>query len=102
MIDQDGIVIKGVAADGRHFRPADWAERLAGRLSRFVHRKMVYSPLLKPCVFEGVRALYLSPRLLDDSPALFWDLIHFAQVNQLQVHNPTTINLEDFGSASDP
>lgn len=97
MFDQEGIFIKGItAATGSSFRPANWAERLAGRLCRFVHRKMVYSPLLKPCVIEGVRALYLAPQLLEQQPSLFWDLIHFAQINDLQVENSTKINLDEF------
>lgn len=102
MLDEKGIVIKGITTTGEDFRPGDWADRLAGRLCRFIHRKMVYSPLLKPGIFDGVRGLYVSPQLLREQPSLFWDLIHFAQINKLQLQNDTDINLDDFGLGQRP
>jgi hypothetical protein len=99
MIESSHIIIKGLTQSGSDFRPADWAERLAGRLCRFVHRKMMYSPLLKPCVYEGVRALSIAPELAKEHPSLFWDLIHFAKINHLQVINDSAINLDDFMDA---
>lgn len=98
MLEHEGIIIKGITTSGEDFRPADWADRLAGRLCRFVHRKMVYSPLLKPCIINGIRGLYLAPQLAVEHPSLFWDLINFAHINKLQIFNQSTINLDSFGS----
>ncbi|MGC9237633.1 MAG: DUF3579 domain-containing protein [Thiomonas sp.] len=66
------IFIRGITADGRTFRPSDWAERLAGLMARFrpagLCRKeahLGYSPYCVPTVVEGVRCLVVSESLRD-------------------------------------
>jgi hypothetical protein len=93
MLTEDVIIIQGVTPDGQPFRPSDWAERLAGRLCTFVNRRMLYSPMLKPGVYEAYRCVYIDPQLMTKEPALFWDVIYFAQVNQLNLINKTNLSL---------
>src|SRR6266498_875930 len=48
------VVIWGVTAAGRAFRPSDWAERLAGLTSAFgFEHKLAYSPLVRPMTTRG-------------------------------------------------
>ena len=52
------LVIWGVTASGRAFRPSDWNERLAGLTSAFgQNQKLVYSPLVLPVSVRGVKAV---------------------------------------------
>jgi hypothetical protein len=86
------IFIRGITADGRIFRPSDWAERLAGLMARFrpvgLCRKeahLGYSPYCVPTVVEGVRCLVVSESLRDIEPMAFDFLLNFARDNQLDV-----------------
>ena len=86
------IFIRGITQDGRAFRPSDWAERLAGLMSRFrpagLCRKeahLGYSPYCVPTVVDGVRCLVVSESLRDIEPMAFDFLLNFARDNQLDV-----------------
>jgi hypothetical protein len=86
------IFIRGITADGRVFRPSDWAERLASLMARFrpagLCRKeahLGYSPYCLPTVIDGVRCLVVSESLRDIEPMAFDFLLHFARDNQLDV-----------------
>ncbi len=86
------LFIRGITADGRVFRPSDWAERLAGLMSRFrpagLCRKeahLGYSPYCLPTHIDGVRCLVVSEALRDIEPMAFDFLMHFARDNQLEV-----------------
>jgi hypothetical protein len=86
------IFIRGITADGRVFRPSDWAERLASLMARFrpagLCRKAAhlgYSPYCVPTVVDGVRCLVVSESLRDIEPMAFDFLLNFARDNRLDV-----------------
>ena len=80
------VVIWGVTAAGRPFRPSDWTDRIAGLTSAFGEdRKLIYSPLVLPVQVGGARAVIVGHELEAIEPRLFRFLISFAQDNELQV-----------------
>jgi hypothetical protein len=95
MLTTEGaIIIQGKLPDGESFRPSDWAERLAGRLCTFINRRMLYSPMLKPTIYEGYRCVFVDAQLMTKEPALFWEVMNFSKVNQLTIINNTSIKLD--------
>jgi hypothetical protein len=85
------IFIQGITKEGRTFRPSDWAERLAGVMSRFrpggaqPGSHIGYSPYCVPTVINGVKCVVVNEALRDIEP-LAWDFVlNFARDNQLQV-----------------
>lgn len=85
------LFIQGVTLDGKTFRPSDWAERLAGVMSRFrpggaqpgCH--LGYSPWCIPTNLNGIKCIVLHRDLRDHEP-MAWDFVlNFAKDNQLQV-----------------
>jgi hypothetical protein len=85
--------IQGRTADGRTFRPSDWAERLAGALSSFrpggasagPGAHIGYSPLCVPRVIDGVKCVIVSDALRGVEP-MAWDFVmNFARDNALRV-----------------
>ena len=80
------VVIWGITAAGKAFRPSDWTDRIAGLTSAFGEdRKLVYSPLVLPVMVGGTRAVIVGHELEAIEPRLFRFLISFAQDNELQV-----------------
>ena len=78
-------IIKGLTESGQKFRPSDWAERMCGNLCSFRNRRMVYSPLLRPAVIDGVKCVLISNQLSLEHPSLFKQLLDFAKTNKLEV-----------------
>lgn len=79
-------VVWGITAQGRHFRPGDWAERLAGLTSVFgIDQKLVYSPMVCPVSVRGSKCLVVSHELADLEPRLYQFLLNFARDNELTV-----------------
>ena len=87
------LFIQGVTADGKPFRPSDWAERLAGAMSCFrpegsgggISAFIGYSPYCVPRQINGIKCVIVSEKLRDLEPKA-WDFVmHFARDNQLQV-----------------
>ena len=85
--------IQGITADGRAFRPSDWAERLAGAMSSFrpgggaggIGSFIGYSPYCVPRVINGVKCVIVSEELKALEP-MAWDFVmHFARDNDLVV-----------------
>ena len=70
-------IILGVTESGRKFRPSDWAERMCGNLCTFRNRRIIYSPLLRPAIHEGVKSI--------QHPKLYKELLEFAKTNKLVV-----------------
>ncbi len=77
------FIIQGVNQEGRVFHPADWADRLAGRLSRIQLRRLRYSPYLYPTVHGGYRSLHVDGLLAQTHPEIYADLQRFSIENQL-------------------
>ncbi len=85
------VVIVGRTADGRAFRPSDWAERLAGVMSSFrpggaqPGSHLSYSPWCVPNTFEGAKCVVVQRDLRDLEP-MAWDFVlNFARDNGLQL-----------------
>ncbi len=79
-------IIKGITASGAKFRPSDWAERMCGNLCSFRNRRMIYSPLLRPAVIDGVKSVIVYHELAQQHPSLFQEILDFARRNQLDIH----------------
>lgn len=93
--------IVGLTADGKPFRPSDWAERLAGAMSSFgpdgeQSRRpspfICYSPYCVPQLYNGVRSVLVSQALEAVEPRAWEFVMAFARDNGLQVieHLPET------------
>jgi hypothetical protein len=87
------IFIQGITKDGRTFRPSDWAERLAGVMSRFRPEgvqegpgcELGYSPYCVPTIVNGVKCVVVSEAVRAVEP-MAWDFVmNFARDNELQV-----------------
>ena len=80
------IGIEGVTAQGKTFRPSDWAERMSGSLASFKNARIRYSPLLRPGVnSEGYQCILLDPKLKESSPSLYQSILDFAHANNLRI-----------------
>ena len=84
------IIIQGLTADGRTFRPSDWAERLAGVMSSFrtggasPGSHLSYSPWCVPTSIDGVKCVIVN-RELREHEVMAWDFVMgFAKDNGLQ------------------
>ena len=86
------IVIEGVTAQGKTFRPSDWAERMSGTMASFKNSRIHYSPLLQPSVnHEGYKCVLLDPKLKESSPQVYQAILDFAKANNLKIcGNPDT------------
>jgi hypothetical protein len=85
--------IQGITADGRAFRPSDWAERLAGAMASFrpggsaggIASFIGYSPYCVPQLHEGVKSVLVNEALRGIEP-MAWDFVmNFARDNGLKV-----------------
>ena len=82
------FIIQGVTADGRPFRPSDWAERLCGVMSAFGgDHRMQYSPFVHPVTASGVRCVVVDIRLEEVEPMAYRFLLAFAKDNALTVRD---------------
>jgi len=85
------FVILGVTADGKPFRPSDWAERLCGVMSAFGgDHRMQYSPYVHPVTSSGVRCVVVDTRLEAIEPMAYRFLVGFARDNELRVRDGRT------------
>ncbi len=79
------FVIQGLTAEGRPFRPSDWAERLCGIMAAFGgDHRMQYSPYVHPVTSDGVRCVVVDRRLEAIEPMAFRFLLGFARDNELR------------------
>ena len=79
------FVIQGVTADGKPFRPGDWAERLCGIMAAFGgDHRMQYSPYVHPVTAAGTRCVVVDRRLEDIEPMAYRFLLGFAKDNDLR------------------
>jgi len=85
------VFIQGVTADGKTFRPSDWAERLCGVMSQFRPGGAVpgshlnYSEWCLPTNLGDLKCVVVHRDLRDAEP-MAWDFVmNFAKDNGLQV-----------------
>lgn len=84
------IIIQGITANGRAFRPSDWADRLCGVLASFGgDEQLRYSPHVRPMVLDGVSCVRVDPGLAFIDPRAYRFLLDFATDNELTVLDPT-------------
>jgi len=99
------FLIEGIAADGKPFRPSDWAERLCGIMAAFGgDHRMQYSPYVHPVTAAGVRCVVVDTRLEQVEPMAFRFLIGFAKDNELRTRrgrNPERTMLAQVQRAGD-
>lgn len=79
------FIILGIDPNGKKFRPSDWAERMCGALSTFRNRRIYYSPLLRPAVIDGVKAVVVDRSLQERHPKIYQEILGFATKNSLTV-----------------
>lgn len=80
------IVIEGVTAEGKSFRPSDWAERMSGTMASFKNNRIYYSPLLQPSVNpDGYHCVLLDAKLKESSPQVYQAILDFANTNDLKI-----------------
>jgi len=92
-INDSTIIIEGQTKEGRKFRPSDWAERMSGVLSTFgKDHRIHYSSMLQPLSINGIKCIALDATLKDTNPALFNDLMSFAETNALNVISGTDVS----------
>lgn len=85
-------VIYGITAEGRKFRPSDWAERLAGAFADHGRgRQLAYNPHIKITNIDNIKCIQIDNRLERENPLLFQFLIHFAYDNHLKVEGDTIL-----------
>ncbi|MBB3223360.1 DUF3579 domain-containing protein [Pseudoduganella umbonata] len=84
--------ILGLTTDGKQFRPSDWADRLCGVMSCFRpagtggrNAHLQYSPLVRPTMINGVKAVVVDETLKDIEPMAYHFVKQFAVDNKLQV-----------------
>lgn len=84
--------ILGLTADGKQFRPSDWAERLCGVMSCFrpegtggPNAHLQYSPLVRPTLINGAKSVVVSHTLREIEPMAYHFVVNFARDNGLQV-----------------
>lgn len=78
------LIIRGVTADGRKFRPSDWAERLCGHMATFKHRRIYFSPKLRPAVIDGIKCVIVDLSIKETDPKIHHTVICFAETNGLE------------------
>ena len=80
------IIIEGQTRDGKTFRPSDWSERLGDLLAEFGRdQRIQYSPLLRPVIRNGVRSIAMDDRIQAHHPAIYQQIMQFAESNKLKI-----------------
>jgi len=79
------IIIEGITEEGRVFRPSDWAERLSGRMATFRKQRVIYSPLMRPEMRDGLKCVVIDKDMKLSHPELFEHTLEFARLNHLRI-----------------
>jgi len=93
--DDSKLIIEGITTEGDIFRPSDWADRVSGQLATFKNQRMAYSPLLKPGVKNGHKCVIIDEQLKISDPALYQELLDFAQMNHLKMCHEIDDGMEE-------
>jgi hypothetical protein len=97
------IFVEGESTSEAQVRPHNWAERFAGNLANYgADRRLRYSSLLEPVVYNGTRSLRICKTLEDSNPEMVREILGFAEQFGLPVHGmaakleiSTVVNVED-------
>src|SRR6185295_14245348 len=82
------FLIEGVTADGKPFRPSDWADRLCGVMAAFGgDHRMQYSPYVYPVTAQGKICVVVDLRLEEIEPMAYRFLLGFAKDNGLRTRH---------------
>ena len=91
--------IQGLTADGKTFRPSDWAERLCGVMACFrdegsigPNAHLQYSPYVRPTLINGVKSVVVSEKLRAIEPLAYHFVLNFAKDNDLRVIRPDDVS----------
>lgn len=85
--DERYVLIKGESDKGEPIRPHNWAERFAGNLADYgPERRLNYSDAVVPVMIDGVKCLLMDRTLKTSDPAMFKDILSFADYWGLGVH----------------
>ena len=83
-INQEWLIL-GITADGRTFRPSDWAERLCGTIAQYNDGRLIYSDLAYPITRNGQIGIVVETKLRSENPVIYTFLMNFARDNQLKI-----------------
>ena len=85
--DSRFIYIEGESPSETRVRPHNWAERFAGNMASYgSDLRLRYSDRLEPVIIDGTKYLRLCPSLETSQPALFREILGFAEHYDLRVH----------------
>jgi hypothetical protein len=80
------LIIEGNPPNNTRIRPHNWAERFACNLASFgPSRRVCYSDAVVPVMIDGVKCLRIERSLEIAKPALFRDILAFAEQHGLKV-----------------
>ncbi|AEK57040.1 MULTISPECIES: DUF3579 domain-containing protein [Acidithiobacillus] len=83
------IIIEGITASGRKFRPSAWAEMLiegVGLAHFGIDHKIHYLPYIEPATINGNAAILMDEELEKIRPEAYKEILHFAKENHLVMH----------------
>lgn len=93
--------ILGLTADGRQFRPSDWADRLCGVMACFrpegnsgPNAHLGYSSFVRPTHINGVKAVVVDTALRAFEPMAYHFVLNFAKDNGLQVVDACSVPIK--------
>jgi hypothetical protein len=87
------LLIHGVTAHGKPFRPSDWSERLCGVMACFRPGSarqgrdalIGYSPFVRPVSLGDVKCVLVNPLLREVEPMALDFVVNFARDNGLRI-----------------
>ncbi len=94
-------LIEGVTEGGRRFRPSDWVERFASMHARFGQsRRLSFSAELRPVIYDGGKALLVARSLETNAPGVWEQIMSFARINELRIHEIVDMEGEELDITS--
>ena len=79
------VVIEGVTADGKRFRPSDWNERLHGTLRALDDEDyQAFRGFVHLATLDGGKCVRVDCRLRDENERLYDFFVRFARDNNLR------------------
>jgi len=95
------VIIRGITANGKPFRPSDWAERLCGVVGVFEPaQQKVYALLVRQVDIAGIKCVVVNGKLEQMEPRFFRFLLDFAHDNELQVTTKPPVSTAPAGTPS--